>query len=128
MSDEQKAKSDLSTRTRQLAVRVIRLSTKLTKTLEARTIRNQVLRSGTAVGAHYCEAKRSRSPAEFISKVETALQELDETGYWLDLLAESGIVSPHMLAGLRDEVNQLTAMLVASAKTAKQRRAGTKDS
>lgn len=127
MSDEHLGKSDLSTRTRQLAVRVIRLSAKLTKSFEARTIRGQVFRSGTAVGAHYSEATRSRSVAEFISKVETALQELDETGYWLDLLADSGIVKPHMLAELRDEVNQLTAMLVASAKTAKQRRAGAKD-
>lgn len=127
MSDEQETKSDLSTRTRQLAVRVIRLSGRLTKSFEARTIRGQLFRSGTAVGAHYSEARRSRSPAEFISKIETALQELDETGYWLDLLAESEIVKPHMLVGLRDEVNQLTAMLVASAKTAKQRKAGAKD-
>ncbi len=67
------------------------------------------------------EGKRSRSDAEMISKTESALQELEETAYWLELLAESGMVDSKKLAGLRNEADQLTAFLVTSAKTLKAR-------
>ncbi|MDQ3753159.1 MAG: four helix bundle protein [Acidobacteriota bacterium] len=84
--------SDLRVRTKSFALRVIRLYASLPKTTEAQVIGKQVLRSGTSVGAHYREARRARSTAEFISKVEGGLQELEETVYWLELLADSGIV------------------------------------
>lgn len=80
----------------------------------------QLLRSGTSVGAHYREAMRSRSTAEFISKIEGGLQELEETGYWLELLGEAGILPKEGLRELRQEVEELTAILVASVKTAKK--------
>jgi four helix bundle protein len=89
---------------------------------EAQVIGKQVLRSGTSVGAHYREAKRARSTAEFISKIEGGLQELEETIYWLELLADSEIVSAKRLEGLHHEAEELTAILVSSAKTAKQRK------
>ena len=82
----------------------------------------QVLRSGTSVGAHYREAVRARSVAEFISKVEGGLQGLEETSYWLELLAEAGVVPPSKLTDLRKEADELIATLVASVRTAKQRR------
>jgi len=68
---------------------------------------------------HYREAVRSRSDAEYISKVEGALQELEETGYWLELLADSGVCKAEAVAALRRETDELTAMLVACAKKAK---------
>jgi len=82
----------------------------------------QLLRSGTSVGAHYREAVRARSTAEFVSKIEGGLQELEETVYWLELLEESGIVPLARLSDLSQEAEELTAILVSSVKTAKKRR------
>src|ERR1041385_2977089 len=98
-------KPDLKIRTKEFALRIIRLYPSLPKTTEAQILGKQVLRSGTSVGAHYREAHRSRSDAEFISKLEGALQELDETGYWLELLVESKIVSEKRLGDLQKEVD-----------------------
>src|SRR2546423_10432852 len=113
---------DLQVRTKTFALRVVRLYCSLPKTTEAQVLGKQVLRSGTSVGAHYREAMRARSVAEFISKVEGGLQELEETAYWLELLIESGIVPEGRLGDLLREANELMAMFVASAKTAKGNR------
>ena len=113
---------DLQVRTKTFALRVVRLYCSLPKTTEAQVLGKQVLRSGTSVGAHYREAMRARSVAEFISKVEGGLQELEETAYWLELLIESGIVPEGRLGDLLHEANELMAMFVASAKTAKGNR------
>jgi four helix bundle protein len=109
-------------RTKEFASKVVRLYASLPKSVIAQTLGKQVLRSGTSVGAHYREAVRSRSDAEYISKVEGALQELEESGYWLELLADSGICQAEAVAALRREADELTAMLVACAKKAKSRR------
>ena len=109
-------------RMKAFAVRIIRLYTALPKTTEAQVLGRQILRSGTSVGAHIREGKRSRSDAEMISKTEGALQELEETVYWLELLSESGIVDTEKLTGLADEADELTAILVTSAKTLKSRK------
>jgi len=108
-------------RTKEFALRIVRLYVALPKTTEAQVIGKQVLRSGTSVGAQIHEGKRSRSDAEMISKTESALQELEETAYWLEILAESGIVAQDRLADLMGEADQLIAILVASAKTLKAR-------
>ena len=81
---------DLKVRTKKFALRIVKLFTSLPKTAQAQVIGKQVLRSGTSVGAQYREACRSRSSAEFISKIQSSLQELDETAYWLELLVEGG--------------------------------------
>jgi four helix bundle protein len=114
--------TDLRARTKAFALRIVRLSSALPKTMEAQVLGKQVLRSGTSVGAHYREAHRARSTAEFVSKLECGLQELDETCYWLELLVESAIVPQERLADLIDEANQLTAILVTCVKSAKQRK------
>ena len=82
----------------------------------------QVLRSGTSVGAHYREALRARSVAEFVSKLEGGLQELEETAYWLELLTKSNVVSGKRLAALLKESDELTAIFVSTVKTAKLRK------
>jgi four helix bundle protein len=84
---------DLRIRTKEFALRVIRLYSSLPTCIEAQVIGKQLLRSGTSVGAHYREATRARSNAEFISKLEGGMQELEESGYWLELLAEAHILS-----------------------------------
>jgi four helix bundle protein len=78
---------DLRARTKAFALRIIRLYSSLPKITEAQVLGKQLLRSGTSVGAHYREATRARSPAEFISKIEVGLQELEETVYWLESLS-----------------------------------------
>lgn len=115
-------KYDLRERTKAFALRVIRLYSSLPKTTEAQVLGKQVLRSGTSVGAHYREALRARSVAEFVSKLEGGLQELEETSYWLELLADSGIIPETRLADLRKESDELTAILVSTVKTTKQRK------
>ncbi len=82
MKDERKA-GDLKARTRQFALQVIRLYVSLPQTTEAQVIGRQLLRAGTSVGAHYREAQRAKSDADFISKIEGGLQELEETQYGL---------------------------------------------
>ena len=74
---------DLKMRTKKFALRIIRLYSAVPKTTEAQVIGKQLLRSGTSVGAHYRESTRARSTAEFISKLEGGLQELEESAYWL---------------------------------------------
>jgi four helix bundle protein len=75
--------ADLYVRLQDYALRIVRMYSAIAKREEGRVIGRQVLRSGTSVGAQYCEARRARSPAEFVSKLESALQELEETRYWL---------------------------------------------
>ncbi|SRR5712692_2035711 len=113
---------DLRARTKSFALRVIRVYSSLPRTTEAQVLGKQVLRSGTSVGAHYREATRARSPAEFISKIEGALQELEETVYWLELLVEANVVSESRLCELLREAEELIAIFVTSAKTAKRPR------
>ena len=115
-------KRDLKKRTKAFALRIVRLYTALPKTTVAQVLGKQVLRSGTSVGAHYREASRARSTAEFISKLEVAIQELDETLYWLDLLQEAAIVRPGQLTDLRAEVEELISIFVSSVRTAKHSR------
>ena len=112
---------DLKERTRQFALRIIRMYAALPKSTEAQVLGKQVLRAGTSVGAHYREAIRGRSTAEFISKIEGGLQELEETTYWLELLVEAEIVSAHRLQDLQHEADELSAILTTCAKNAKQR-------
>ncbi len=109
-------------RTKQFALQIIRLYSSLPKTTEAQVIGKQLLRSGTSVGAHIREGKRSRSDAEMISKIEVALQELEETQYWLELLTDATIIRVDQLSNLFTEANEITAILVTSVKTLKARK------
>jgi four helix bundle protein len=115
--------TDLRTRTKAYALRIIKLYRNLPRNSEPQVLGRQVLRSGTSIGAQYREACRAKSPADFISKMEGSLQELDETGYWLELMLESKMVSIEQLADLQKETNDLTAIFVASVRTAKSNRA-----
>lgn len=110
---------DLKSRTKQFALRIIKLFRSLPKSSDAQVIGKQILRSGTSVGAQYREACRSRSDSELISKMASSLQELDETAYWLELLVEGDFIKAEKLVDLQDETEQLIAIFVASLKTAK---------
>jgi four helix bundle protein len=88
----------------------------------AQILCRQLLRSATSVGAQYREARRAKSKADFISKTEGALQEVDETGYWLELIQESGIETDSAITSLRTEARELLAIFVAITRKAKQNR------
>ena len=113
-------KIDLKLRTKQFALRIIRMYAALPKSnTVAQVLGGQVLRSGTSVGANYREAARARSKPEFVSKIGDCLKEIEETEYWLELLVESECVSARLMTSLLDETCQLNAILTASSKTAK---------
>ena len=125
MSDESNncgdEKRDLRRRTMAFALQIVRLYRELPRNGEAHIIGGQVLRSGTAPGAHYREACRARSPAEFISKMETALQELDETDYWLELAIKAEVVADSRIRPIAIELQELISIFTASVRTAKRR-------
>jgi four helix bundle protein len=110
---------DLKARTRQFAVRVIRLYRALRRSEEARVIGKQLLRSGTSIGANYRAACRARSKAEFVAKLGIVLEEADETVFWLELLPEVGLTPLELITPLIKEANELVSILVASLRTAK---------
>jgi four helix bundle protein len=112
-------RKEIGARTREFAVGIIRLYSALPKSAEAQVIGKQVLRSGTSAGAHYREAARARSDAEFISKVEVGVQELEETRYWLELLRDAQILPWDRLRELDAEADELTAILVTVVKKRK---------
>jgi four helix bundle protein len=85
----------------------------------AQILGKQVLRSGTSVGANYCEASRGRSKAEFVSKIGDCLKEIEETEYWLELLVSSGCVRAAQMTELLDETSQLIAIFTSIDKTAR---------
>jgi four helix bundle protein len=106
---------ELKQRTKTFALRIINLSRSISRTEDAgRVIAKQIIRSGTSVAA----TCRARSKAEFIAKIGTVEEEADETALWIELLAESGIMSERRLAALLQEANDLTAIMASSRKTA----------
>jgi four helix bundle protein len=123
----QRRGAELAGRTKRFALEVIRLYSRLPKSTEAQVIGRQMLRSGTSVGAQYREAVRAKSVADFISKIEGSLQELEETQYWFELLDEGKIFADSgYLNTLMKEADELISILVSSARTAKSGRPGAK--
>jgi four helix bundle protein len=112
---------ELKKRTKQFAIRIIKLFRSLPRTEEARVIGKQMLRSGTSVAANYRAVCRARSKAEFIAKVGVVVEESDETVLWLELLVDTQIVSPSRMTKLLAEANELLAIFAASQHTARMR-------
>jgi len=111
---------ELRTRAKKFALRVIRMSQALPRTREANVIANQLLRSATGMAANYRAAGRSRSKVEFIAKIGVVIEESDETVFWLEMLAESGMVKPAKLEGIQKEAHELLAIFAASRRTARE--------
>jgi four helix bundle protein len=109
----------LRDRTKAFALRVIRMSQALPRNREANVICQQVLRSATGMAANYRAAGRSRSKAEFVAKIGVVIEEADETVFWLEMLADSGLVRPQKLTKLQIEANELLAIFAASRRTAR---------
>ena len=108
-------------RTEQFALRIVRLYSALPKATAAQVLGKQILRSGTSVGAHVAEANHSKSPADFISKIGGARQELEETLYWMSIIEHAGIVKPKRLELLEKEANEIKAILITMSTKARRR-------
>jgi four helix bundle protein len=113
------APEDLGRRTKRFALAIVRLYILLPKSAVSYVLGRQLLKSGTSVGAQYREARRAKSTADFISKIEGALQELDETGYWLELIHDAVVTKSHAIESLEKETAELIAIFVTMAKNAK---------
>lgn len=111
----------LNQRTKAYALDIIKLYGVLPRTTVAQVIGKQLLRSGTSVGANYCEAARARSDAELLSKFGICIQELEETRYWIELLEEGTTVDTTMLTPLLDETRQLLAIFTTCSRNIKKR-------
>jgi len=113
---------DFKKRTKDYALRVIRLFEALPRGGTAAVLGRQLLRAGTSVGANYRAACRAKSRADFISKMGIVEEECDETLYWIELLVESNHVTQKRVKDLTDEGNEILALVVASINTARARR------
>ena len=101
------------------AVRIVNLSKYLRQNKKEFTLSDQVLRSGTAIGAMICEAERSESTPDFIHKLKIAEKEANETLYWLELLKETQYITQTEYNSINDNTIELIKMLVSSIKTAR---------
>jgi four helix bundle protein len=109
----------LRERTKQFAIRIVRLFQLLPRTEEARIIGRQLLRSGTSVAANYRAVCRARSKAEFVAKIGLVVEEADETMFWLELLVETNVVQKNRVESSLTESAELLAIFAASQRTAK---------
>ncbi|QMW01631.1 four helix bundle protein [Spirosoma foliorum] len=111
--------SELKQRTKRFGLMVINLVGLLPNTSAGRAIGNQLIRSGTAIGANYRAACRAKSTADFISKIDNVEEEADESCYWLELIMEGNILSNEVIQPIWSEADQLTAIFTKISKTSK---------
>ena len=109
---------DLKRRTKQFALRVLKLVAALPRTLAGKTIGGQLVRSGTSVGANYRAACRARSKFEFIAKIGIVEEEADESAFWMELIIESELLKLPLVQPLLDEANELAKIMSSSRKSA----------
>jgi four helix bundle protein len=112
---------NLKTRTKAFALRIIRLAEALPRSRTANVVGQQLLRSGTSVGANYRAACRARSTAEFVSKMGIVEEEADESIFWMELLVDAGIVKKELVQPLMNEADELLAIAVTSIRTARKK-------
>jgi four helix bundle protein len=115
---EEMKSAELQKRTKAFALRALTLIEHLPKTIAGRIIANQLGRSATSAGANYRAACRSRSRAEFASKIGTVAEEADESLFWLELIGEGEFMSEAKIASLRNEADELTAIFTSGRRSA----------
>lgn len=113
-------KTELKRRSQKFAVDVIKFTESIPYNRAANILCKQLLRSGTSVGANYRAACKGKSTADFLNKIAICEEEADECIYWIDLLIEANLVEPNLIAGLRNEANELTAIFTAIGKTTRE--------
>ena len=113
---------ELATRTRVFALRAIEFYSELPHAPVAQVLGRQLLRSATSVGAQYREAQHAKSISDFISKSEGALQELEESAYWLELFEASKVIAVADAKNLHAETLELVSIFVTLVRNAKRTR------
>ena len=111
--------AELQQRTKSMVIRIAKLVESLPKNRSANAFGNQLIRSGSSVGANYRAACRAKSRADFINRIKICEEECDESLYWMELLEELGHVKPNRIQPLKKETEEILSILVASAKTAR---------
>ena len=114
-------KSPLHTKSYSFAIRVVNMVKRINTDRNSFAITNQILRSGTAIGALVREAEFAQSPQDFAHKLSIALKECNETFYWLNILHDTEYISQAAFDSMLEDCDELIAILVASIKTIKQR-------
>ena len=109
---------DLKRRTKQFALRVLKLVAALPKSLAGKTIGSQLVRAGTSVGANYRAACRARAKLEFIAKIGIVEEEADESAFWMELIIEGELLKPRLVQSLLIEANELAKIMASSRKSA----------
>jgi four helix bundle protein len=112
--------TEMKARTKQFAVRALRLVNALPRSRSADVIGGQLLRAATSVAANYRAACRARSRREFLAKLGIVEEEADESQFWLEVLMEGGLMRARRVESLRAEAGELVAMIVASIRTARR--------
>lgn len=112
-------REQMKNRTKAYANRIVKLSSALPTNWVARTLGQQLLRSGTSVGANCRAVCRAKSNSDFINKLRIVEEEYDESLFWMDLLVDNAIVKSSRLMSLMKEANEILAIVVSSAKTAR---------
>ena len=110
---------NLKQRTKQFALRVIRMSEAMPRSIPGDVLSRQIVRSATSVAANYRSACRGKSRADFVAKMGIVEEECDESLYWMELLIEAKLVKDARLSDLMKEGGELLSMIVASRKTAR---------
>jgi four helix bundle protein len=113
---------ELRTRTKSFALRVVKVYRSLPRTADAQVMGKQLLRCGTSVAANYRASCRARSRAEFAARIGIVVEEADETGFWLEMLTDAGIVRTALLKDLLQEAKELTAIFTATQQSVRKRR------
>jgi four helix bundle protein len=109
---------EMKQRTKTFALRILDLADALPRTRSGNVIAGQIVRSGTSVAANYRALCRTKSRADFVNKTSIVEEEADESCFWLELLVDRGLLAPRRVQPLLKEANELTAIFVASRKTA----------
>lgn len=109
---------NLKSRTKEYAIRVVRLTEALPKTATGKVVGNQLLRCGTSVAANYRSACRARSKADFISKIGIVAEEADESCFWMELIIDLRLLKEVLVKDLLREAQEITAIMISSGKSA----------
>ena len=107
-------KDELRRRTKEFALRTMKLVDALPRSRSANAVANQLVRSGTSVASNYRAACRARSKAEFIAKIGIVEEEADESAFWLELVVEHRLMQEALVRPLLKEADELTAIMAAS--------------
>ncbi|WP_067150748.1 four helix bundle protein [Pseudotamlana agarivorans] len=113
--DNKEFAKKLEFRTRQFGISIIKISSLLPQTVEAKVIKNQITKSGTSIGANYREANRSRSQRDFKNKIKISESEASETEYWIEIIKDLNWIENEKLNPVIKETKELLALFTAIA-------------